>query len=321
MTGTTGGSGAPQIMPAKKSLASLALAACLLLNLCCLSPAQAAGEQPCRASRRDGNPATCYAADARPHASRQQAGACKTISAERKDRMLTVGGYRIAVSETGCGPDMIILHGRNYSREMMQSLVDHYKDRFRVVTYDALGHGQSSKPAAFTLTDQSDVLTGVVKQLRLHKPVAIGFSMGSYITLLTAERRPKLFSRMVLIGTRGLSETGGSGRIFAPQTSMEQITAFDKSVSSPVKLTDADKESIGRSLQRFDLITDAPKAAIPALVLTGQYDGLNTPAEGRRVAEALPNARFHEIPDAGHIAFFENPDAVFQLTDAFIDAK
>ena len=245
----------------------------------------------------------------------------ETISMEKKDMTLTVGNYKIAVSETGSGPDMIVLHGRNYSREMMQDIVEHYKDRFHIITYDALGHGQSSKPESFTLTDQSDVLSAIVAQLHLQKPVAVGFSMGSYITLLTAERHPALFSRIVLIGTRGLSETGGTSKIFAPQTTMEQILAFDKRVASPVKLTDDDKERIGRSVAEFNLIENAPKATIPALVLTGHYDGLNTPAEGRRVAEALPDARFHEIPDAGHIAFFENPDTVFKLMDEFITFK
>lgn len=238
---------------------------------------------------------------------------------ERKDMLMTVGNYEIAVSETGSGPDMIVLHGRNYSREMMKGIVDHYKDSFHIITYDALGHGQSSKPETFTLTDQSDVLTGIVRQLQLQKPVAIGFSMGSYITLLTAERHPELFSRMVLIGTRGQSEIGSSNNIFAPQTTMAQILAFDKSVTSPVELTDANRESIGRSLQDFDLLKDAPKATLPALVLTGHYDGLNTPTEGRCVAEALPNASFHEIPNAGHIAFFENPSTVFELIDTFIN--
>ena len=239
----------------------------------------------------------------------------------KKVMTLNVGNHQIAVSETGSGPDMIVLHGRNYSREMMQDVVDHYKDSFHVITYDALGHGQSSKPESFTLTDQSDVLTAIVEQLRLQKPVAIGFSMGSYIALLTAERHPELFSRIVLIGTRGQNETSSTTKIFAPQTTLEQIMAFDKRVASPVKLTDEERERIGHSVEDFDLIADAPSATLPALVLTGHYDGLNTPAEGRRVAEALPDAQFHEIADAGHIAFFENPDKVFSLMDDFINTK
>ena len=237
---------------------------------------------------------------------------------ETKNFTLTIGDYKIAVSEVGSGPDMVVLHGRNYSHEMMQGIVNQYKDRYHVVTFDALGHGESSHPEVITLEAQSDVLLGVIEQLKLQKPVVIGFSMGSYITLLTAERRPDLLSRIVLMGTRGLSETGGTNKIFAPQTTREQIVAFDRSVSSPVKLTNEERERIGLSLKQFDLITDAPKATMPALVLTGHYDGLNTPEEGRRVANALPNATFHEIPDAGHIAFFENPSKVFELIDEFL---
>ena len=251
---------------------------------------------------------------------------CTPDDAERKQspdldktvRHLTIGSDTIAVCETGSGPDMIVMHGRNFSKEMMRSVVDHYKGRFHVVSYDALGHGESSRPKAFTLTDQSDVMVAVAERLHLKKPAAIGFSMGSYITLLTAERHPELFSRIVLIGTRGQSETRGTGRIFAPRTTPEQIRTFSRSANPPVPLSVEERERIGRSLVGFDLLRDASKATVPALVLTGQYDGLNTPTEGRRVAEALPKAVFHEIPDAGHIAFFENPDRVFELMDAFL---
>ena len=235
-----------------------------------------------------------------------------------ENMILSVGDYRIAVRETGKGPDMVLLHGRNYSKEMMQSLVDHYKDRYHVITYDALGHGESSHPDSFTLTDQSDVLAQVITKLCSRQAVVIGFSMGSYATLLTAERYPELFSRIVLIGTRGQSETGSVAGIFAPQTTMEQILAFDRSVASPVSLTDEERLRIGQSVAHFNLLENASSATMPALVLTGHYDGLNTSQEGKRVADALPDATFCEIPDAGHIAFFENPDMVFSLIDSFI---
>ena len=238
--------------------------------------------------------------------------------ASSSDTVMELAGYRISVRETGSGPDMVVLHGRNYSKEMMTAVVEHYRSRFHVVTYDALGHGESDKPKEITLEAQSDVLKALVEKLGLKNPVAVGFSMGSYITLTAAERFPGIFSRMVLIGTRGLSETGSGGKIFAPNTTMEQIIAFDRAIASKVKLTDGDKENIGKSLANFDLLKDAKKADIPALVLTGHYDGLNSPAEGKRVVDALPKAEFHEIPDAGHIAFFENPGRVFELMDNFL---
>jgi pimeloyl-ACP methyl ester carboxylesterase len=50
--------------------------------------------------------------------------------------------------------------------------------------------------------------------------------------------------------------------------------------------------------------------AAPVLVI-GFADDVVTPAHlGREVADALPNGRYLQIPDAGHLGFFERPQAV-----------
>jgi pimeloyl-ACP methyl ester carboxylesterase len=51
-------------------------------------------------------------------------------------------------------------------------------------------------------------------------------------------------------------------------------------------------------------------AGIPTLVLVGDHDLLTPPAQSRVVAEALPGARFVEVPDAGHVVLLEHPDVV-----------
>jgi 3-oxoadipate enol-lactonase len=222
----------------------------------------------------------------------------------------------------------------------MDILFDHYAPTFHVVSYDVRGHGESDKPATFTLEDDTADLAALVERMRLHTPVVIVFSMGSYIALKTAEEHPGLFSKIVLIGTKsggatsstqrleqdtaakGLSKEQAAQqmlrRVFAPQPPIEDIAAFDKKIASPVKLTAEEQGCITQSLQNFDLLADADRVTVPVLVLTGEYDGINPPEEGRNVARALPNAEFEVVPDAGHIAFFENPDRVFALIDAFI---
>jgi pimeloyl-ACP methyl ester carboxylesterase len=39
-------------------------------------------------------------------------------------------------------------------------------------------------------------------------------------------------------------------------------------------------------------------------------DVITPPHLGREVADALPNGRYVQIPDAGHLGFLERPDAV-----------
>jgi 3-oxoadipate enol-lactonase len=58
--------------------------------------------------------------------------------------------------------------------------------------------------------------------------------------------------------------------------------------------------------------------AVSVLVLCGERDRVNL-ALSRRLAEALPDARFETIPDAGHVANLDNPDAFTALLRDFLD--
>ena len=255
--------------------------------------------------------------------------------------IIKINGVRIAVSEAGSGQPMILIHGRGYSKEMMGRISAHYAGKYHVFSYDVRGHGESDKPQRFTMDDDAEDLRALIDYYGLEKPAVVGFSMGSYIALKAAEKYPSLFSRIVLIGTKGGGSTSSTERIrddakmgglsreqlaelmvrrvFAPQVTMEEIAAFDREIASPVKLTDENQQAITRSMQNFDLMTDACRVEIPALVMTGEFDGMNPPEEGRKVAQALPNARFEVIPGAGHIAFFENPNRVLALMDEFLE--
>jgi O-succinylbenzoate synthase len=50
--------------------------------------------------------------------------------------------------------------------------------------------------------------------------------------------------------------------------------------------------------------------AAPVLVIGFSDDVVTPPYLGREVADALPHGRYLQIPDAGHLGFFERPQAV-----------
>ena len=219
------------------------------------------------------------------------------------EELRNVNGINISVIEEGEGPAVILLHGKGYSKEYMSSLFDYYKGKYHVYSYDSRGHGKTDKPEAFTLEDNADDLAGLVASCGLRKPVVIGFSMGSYITLKAAEKYPELFSKIVLIGTRGRGDT------YPPERISE---AKDKNDAAII-----------RALINFDLMTDIDKVQIPALLITGAEDKTNPPVEGKKVADALSSSRFEVIPNAPHVAFM-NEDGrklVFSYIDEFLGGK
>ncbi len=209
---------------------------------------------------------------------------------EEHEETLEVNNVLLSVKEAGNGRDMILIHGRTLSKEDMEPLFQYYKERYHVVSYDVRGHGQTESSGEFTLDDLSDDLVALIDAYHLENPIVIGFSMGSYIALRTAERYPDLLSGIVLIGTRG-------GR------TSSQWPADDE---------------VGRALESYDNMTDAPKVTAPVLVLTGEYDTINPPEEGKMVADALPDAVYQIVPDAEHKAYEGNPNFVFAQIDEFL---
>jgi pimeloyl-ACP methyl ester carboxylesterase len=57
---------------------------------------------------------------------------------------------------------------------------------------------------------------------------------------------------------------------------------------------------------------------VPTLIVWGESDRIATPAYGRAVATAVPEAQFVEIPEAGHLPHLEAPDATWAAIDPFL---
>ncbi len=73
---------------------------------------------------------------------------------------------------------------------------------------------------------------------------------------------------------------------------------------------------LSRDLNFFDFTPDLPKFTFPVLVLHGDYD-LTPAAQVEAMANALPNGRFVLLPDCGHFAFIEAPEAFQREVLAF----
>lgn len=254
---------------------------------------------------------------------------------------ININNINIAVKEEGTGPDMVLIHGIFASKEIMNPLFDYYKKNYHVISYDVRGHGESDKPEKFDLDDYARDLAALIDYFNLDRPVVIGLSMGSYITLKTAELYPELLSKIVLIGVRGkgeislmekaveendgnadidLKEMGRliSNRVYPPNTTPEQIQEYYRGNRGKVELTNDERKNIYASLAHYDMMSDIDNVEIPALLLVGQYDGLNPPSESRIVHDALSDSHLEIIEGAGHIIFFEKKNEVISLIDDFI---
>ncbi|WP_295114405.1 alpha/beta fold hydrolase [uncultured Methanobrevibacter sp.] len=160
------------------------------------------------------------------------------------NRKIEINGINISVKEEGTCQDMVLIHGIFASKEIMNPLFDYYKSNYHVISYDVRGHGESDKPKRFSLNDHANDLKAIVEFYNLDKPIVIGLSMGSYITLTAAEKYPELFSKIVLIGIRGKGK----------------ISLMEKAIEENNGNSNIDLKEMGKLISKgFTLQTPVPK--------------------------------------------------------------
>lgn len=123
-------------------------------------------------------------------------------------------------------PGLLLHHGLASSQHIWDQMLPRLKRRFRVVTFDARGHGVSAKPNRGYGFDHivADALA-VAHATGLRRPVVAGHSWGAMVTLELAARHPRSIGGAVLVD-------GGLQRM---RDEMDWLTT--KAVLAPPHLT------------------------------------------------------------------------------------
>lgn len=84
----------------------------------------------------------------------------------------------------GEGQPLVLIHGWGCSMKFWQRNVAGLQDKFKVVTFDLRGHGQSSKGLnGITIRRMAEDVHGLIEYLELKDVILMGWSMGGPITL------------------------------------------------------------------------------------------------------------------------------------------
>jgi pimeloyl-ACP methyl ester carboxylesterase len=124
------------------------------------------------------------------------------------------GGVELAVriheGPSGTVPGLLLHHGLASSQRIWDLMLPRLTRRFRVVTYDARGHGRSAKPSSGYGFDRvvADA-RAVIRAARLDRPVVVGHSWGAMAALELAARHASAVGGAVLVdgGMGTLRET------------------------------------------------------------------------------------------------------------------
>jgi len=105
----------------------------------------------------------------------------------------------ISYTDTGKGTAVVLLHGFLENSTMWDALVPEFSKKYRVITIDLLGHGQTECIGYIhTMEDMADAVFAVLHSLRIKKAIFVGHSMGGYVSLAFAEMYPEMMKGLVL---------------------------------------------------------------------------------------------------------------------------
>ena len=97
------------------------------------------------------------------------------------------------------GPRIVFVHSTRLCRTMWRAQMDDLCDTYRVVALDLPGHGRlADRP--FTLSDASDEVATAIEEAGGGHAVVVGLSLGGYVAMDLAGRRPELVRGLVLSG-------------------------------------------------------------------------------------------------------------------------
>ncbi|PLS22628.1 alpha/beta fold hydrolase [Neptunicoccus cionae] len=112
---------------------------------------------------------------------------------------------RCAVKVTGTGETaLVFLHGYGCDSSMWRKVAPAFESRFKVITYDLMGYGQSAiehydRARYSTLDGHAEDLIDILDELDLSDVIAVGHSVSAMTVALAANRRPDLIAKTVMI--------------------------------------------------------------------------------------------------------------------------
>lgn len=125
---------------------------------------------------------------------------------------MKINGAEIHCEEDGKGRETIVFaHGLLFSGRMFESQVMALKGRYRCVTFDFRGQGRSEVTASgYDMDTLAEDAAGLIEALGCAPCHFVGLSMGGFVGMRLAARRPALLKSLVLL------ETTAQGNLASP---------------------------------------------------------------------------------------------------------
>jgi 3-oxoadipate enol-lactonase len=230
------------------------------------------------------------------------------------------------------GPWVLLSHGLATDMSMWDELTDALKPRYRVLRYDARGHGGSAAPEGdYTLDQLVADAVGILDRLDVRQAHFAGLSMGGMIALGLLLDHPQRVKSAVIADSRhtttpAFTEAWLTRAEEVRKGGIQAIVGSTVTRWSSAGLAERNPAAVARmermirntsalgyrgcaaALARLNYGHRLSEIETPTLILCGSEDHGAPPENTRQMHAMIKGSRFLEIEGAGHISNIEKPD-------------
>jgi len=264
---------------------------------------------------------------------------------------LDAGGVRTRFMQSGdpSKPLVLALHGVGGHAEAYSRNFGAHGEHFWFVAIDMLGHGWTDQPPInYQVSDYAAHVLAVLKALGRDSAMITGESLGGWVATYLAVHHPETVEKLVLNTAGGwtahpevmerlkrLSNEAASDPSWERIRTRLEFLMCDKSMVSDdlIETRRAIYAQPGFSdtmqrimclqdmeVRRPNMIAEAQYRSItaPTLVVWTSHDPTATPAEGKQIADMIPDAQYVVMNECGHWPQFEDADEFNRLHIDFL---
>lgn len=247
----------------------------------------------------------------------------------------TVDGLNVHWASAGKGKTTVVLvHGWTADSSTWRHQVPVLAKKYRVITLDLPGHGQSEAPkdGKYSMDLFARAVDSVRRDAKVKRCVLVGHSMGAPVIRQYARLYPESTIALVVVdGVVAKPENAGVyaglARNFSGPNGHQAREQFIKTLLTPaatgfesevLKMTmdTPDSNAVGAMLAMSDpAIWKVEPISVPVLGIYADHSRL---ADRELLKQVFPTMDYEEIPGTDHFLMLEKPDEFNRLLLAFL---
>ena len=247
-----------------------------------------------------------------------------------------LNGIEIEYQDGGLGSPVLLGHGYSATGRMWDGQRAAHGDRYRIVSWDMRGHGQTESPkdpaqysAALTVAD----MRALLQHCDIERAVVGGLSLGGYVSLAFYLAHPEMVRALVICDS-GPGYRNAEARAAWNQRAHERAAELEtKGLEALAGRSREMREAMGHhasaqglahaargmlAQEGSEVIDSLGGIRVPTLIIVGDQDRpFLAPCE--YMAKKIPGARLEVIPGAGHSSNLDQPAIFNRVLSDFLE--